>query len=376
MSEFGVASEPLEALCVSFERHTDRRPDYDALVGDMSVALDTVTERPAGVQVDRNELIDKLVGHFDTQQSNPIRTHTLEAISRIGELAVDVDANRQQRWGAIAFLGLLAMSFRVESAVDADKVNPQEARQQLISLAARDSLMRIVLRTDTSRDFDTQQANLAAELLKHSGMHPEQVGVDLMGLELPTKDAVLQVKVTEVHRLKDSQEKIPMGAFIDAPVLANLDLSDSDITEKLSKMDWIKERFDFENPLNSYPVYHDGQLIAILYDLTVGNTKFENIFEELKNNHHAPNFWSNLAATIVSIVQHHMGDTVTRAKVTPIYVAKRQGANEHVTRAYFTPLGSSEDGTRRFGLIAAHRTKKSQQQILRVISTLRQARVE
>ncbi len=274
--------QPLTVLHGLFIEHTDRRPPDEGAVWNMLHAASKRLNRGSSApSLPSDDLAERLIVALDSTRRGGLGLNVAKDIATIGETLLDTSAERIEKWGAIAYLGLLAMSYRPEyHEGEVDQIDPAEYRSQPPSLLARQALAQIIDRTGED-DFGKKQAALAGALLKTTGIPAEEVMVDIESLILPTEQVKLPIiKNTPVDSSTSEKRVFPPGLFVDEPKHFVLLVEDPNMRAKLGKMDWFPQNYmGIEVPGRA--IYKDGEKIATVLDFTQFHDTFKGYVNEI-----------------------------------------------------------------------------------------------
>lgn len=357
------SNSPFEAVRQELWQHTDRNPidtaAITALIYHTLVPLD-----------DAKPFIEKLINHLDPYAQESLGANAAETLEGLTDMVKDPDVARQRRWGALSLLGALG-TVHSPALTEAHPLEiVRNHREQVGAHVARNALINISSTPELHEDF----RNAASGLLLHTDYPPEDAAVQLHDVlaTLETKSAPDTHQIAQPPAGDVANEK--QGSRIGEPYHAKLVGISSDMTDKFSKMDWLTLDESGVPAIDSVmrDLYHDGKKVALLADLTGGHHTLSSLMQDLLNDpKQSRQFWPQLAATIVHYLENGRGKRLLTAKVMA-FTMSNKGSNEDIVRAYFTPLGRREDGTRIIALIAACRTKGNQERVLRLLTNVTQ----
>lgn len=352
--------DPLAIAREEFWRHTDRNPaDDDAVITLMGEAMRAVHERHDFIN--EPSLVENLVTSLDPQVASELTPTNAAFLEELGTLVGDSEANRAQQWGALSLMGVLAMTGPAEETIINNPEEAPEVRDP--SAIARKALAGIIKKHGI---LDEQRA-LAEAFLTHHDIPGEDVAIELLPL-VPKETTETPANQDETVEAAPDDEPLTLGASMSNPTDRLLWAISTEAQERFNRMDWIRD-FDFgKDSVPGRDIYHDGQQIATVVDLTGCNTKLKKYAEELYSSHRAEAFWNALANSIIG--RHHNVNArgIEGAKV-PTYATGTNGFNDNVTRGYYVPLGTDSRDVRLYGLVAAFRTKAHQIDVMRQLST-------
>lgn len=344
---------PLETVRYELSQHTPRNPaDCDVVLDAMASAIALHGE--AGI-----DFATRLVNRLDPAGERP---HTFgitpaETALRIGDVAIDPEADRKDAFGSLATIAVMNMVYNPSTSHHAGAVGS----------VGREALEQIRTSGTGSEFYD-----LVGSIVALPPVDPEDLAITLVDLpamvEAKLRPALPENEGAEIPTASLEATEQPRSYMGEKTALPVQEIT---LNSDASRLRWLDKPLAELEELSAWPVIHDGAVIALLADLTPYHKKINSLMQDLEQHIIYQQFLTRLTATII---RHHLNpSSISRlsadAEKIPTYYSSNPGArNNNVTRAYFTNIGVTPDGTRILGLMAAARTKAGQAAIFNVIA--------
>lgn len=351
---------PLNEVRQILSDHTDRNPnDATAVISMIGEAVAEINEPVP--------LATGLVRSLDFETPGGLGVKNVGRLEQVGLILEDDKAENAVRYGALSLLGVLAMTHD-PGLHDGPPLHLSRDeffgryRSQLPAHVARTALQRLEA-GDANRFRGAAQA-----FLGHEPLHPEEVAIEFELLDLHKFiQGALIAKSAEANDdasdLDDHEQGVIMGVRVSDPFSAELSELPESVLLRIQDMDWLNADV---TAYEMRSIYHDGQEIAKVLDLTDGHGRLKDMKRDLLGHPKGEDFWNSLAKTIV---RHRVQGRATRlpkGKVPIFYVGNR-AHNENIVRTYYATLGNDEGSQPVMALLAALRTKGNQLKALSIL---------
>ncbi|HEX8762486.1 MAG TPA: hypothetical protein VF733_01885 [Candidatus Saccharimonadales bacterium] len=322
---------------------------------------------------DSEQFSTGIIRSLDSAAPGGLGVANVRRLEHMGVIVGDEDVQSSTRCGALALLGLLAMTYDAQLHENLDATDQVGLRLYRAQLSAH--IARIILEDATvCRGLTQNYKTTAGVFLEHQTISADEVALELMVMGFGMKSGAVTSKaegsIADNPQDKvENEESVTLGGGIGDPVPIDVEDLPNQAQLHIEDMFWLKpdaQIFDMRS------IYYDGKEVARILDLTDGNHALKDLKEKLLNHHKGDQFWDTLAA---SIIRHLLTGRANKNPVLkqPTFYTGNRSTNENVVRAYYRPLGNSEDGVPVLGLLAGLRSKQGQSRVIRLLQGDRRA---